>query len=58
MLTFKEKVYAVAKEIPKGKVLTYKEVARNVAGYSFILDSVTATSSMSQTPLTQASSAF
>lgn len=28
MLTFKEKVYAVVKKIPKGKVLTHKEVAR------------------------------
>ena len=30
MTTFKEKVYAVVKKIPKGKVLTYKEVARRV----------------------------
>ena len=29
MLTFKEKVYAVVKKIPKGKVLTYKEVAKS-----------------------------
>lgn len=28
MITFKQKVYAVVKKIPKGKVLTYKEVAR------------------------------
>lgn len=28
MITFKEKVYAIVKKIPKGKVLTYKEVAR------------------------------
>lgn len=27
-MTFKEKVYAVVKKILKGKVLTYKEVAR------------------------------
>lgn len=27
-LSFKEKVYAVVKKIPKGKVLTYKEVAK------------------------------
>ncbi len=27
MLTFKEKVFAVVKKIPKGSVLTYKEVA-------------------------------
>lgn len=26
-MNFKEKVYAVVKKIPKGKVLTYKEVA-------------------------------
>ena len=26
-MTFQEKVYAVVKNIPKGKVLTYKEVA-------------------------------
>lgn len=26
--TFKEKVFAVVKKIPKGKFLTYKEVAR------------------------------
>ena len=28
MTLFREKVYSVVKEIPKGKVLTYKEVAR------------------------------
>lgn len=28
MLTFKEKVYAVVRKIPKGKVLTYQELAR------------------------------
>lgn len=28
MLSFTEKVYMVVKKIPKGKVLTYKEVAR------------------------------
>jgi methylated-DNA-[protein]-cysteine S-methyltransferase len=28
MKTFKEKVLAVVKKIPKGKVLTYQEVAR------------------------------
>lgn len=28
MKTFKEKVYEVVKKIPKGKVLTYKEVAK------------------------------
>lgn len=28
MKTFKEKVYEVVRKIPKGKVLTYKEVAR------------------------------
>lgn len=28
MLTFSQKVYEVVKKIPKGKVLTYKEVAR------------------------------
>jgi O-6-methylguanine DNA methyltransferase len=28
MLTFKQKVFAVVKKIPKGKVLTYIEVAR------------------------------
>ncbi|MEK7176776.1 MAG: MGMT family protein [Patescibacteria group bacterium] len=27
-MTFKEKVYAVVAKIPKGKVLTYKEVAK------------------------------
>lgn len=27
-LSFKEKVYAIVKKIPKGKVLTYKEVAK------------------------------
>lgn len=27
-MTFKEKVYAVVTKIPKGNVLTYKEVAR------------------------------
>ena len=29
-MTFKEKVYAVVKKIPKGKVLTYGEVAKRV----------------------------
>jgi len=28
MKTFKEKVYEIVKKIPRGKVLTYKEVAR------------------------------
>jgi len=28
MLTFKERVYKVVMKIPKGKVLSYKEVAR------------------------------
>lgn len=28
MLTFKEKVFAAVKKIPRGNVLTYKEVAR------------------------------
>lgn len=28
MKTFSEKVYGVVKKIPRGKVLTYKEVAR------------------------------
>ncbi|HZS42807.1 MAG TPA: MGMT family protein [Candidatus Paceibacterota bacterium] len=28
--TFKEKVYKVVKKIPKGKVLTYKEVAMKI----------------------------
>jgi len=28
MLTFKEKVYAVVAKIPRGKTLTYQEVAR------------------------------
>lgn len=28
MMTFKEKVFAVVRKIPKGKVLTYKEVAK------------------------------
>lgn len=28
MKTFKERVYAVVQKIPKGKVLTYKEVAK------------------------------
>lgn len=27
-MTFQEKVYAIVKNIPKGKVLTYKEVAK------------------------------
>ncbi len=27
-MTFKEKVFSVVKKIPKGKTLTYKEVAR------------------------------
>ena len=27
-MTFQEKVYAIVKKIPKGQVLTYKEVAR------------------------------
>lgn len=27
-MTFQEKVYGVVKQIPRGKVLTYKEVAR------------------------------
>lgn len=27
-MTFQEKVYAVVKKIPKGKVLSYKEVAK------------------------------
>ena len=29
-MTFREKVYRVVKKIPKGRVLTYKEVARRV----------------------------
>ena len=29
-MTFKEEVYLVVKKIPKGKVLTYKEVAERV----------------------------
>ncbi|MDO8471476.1 MAG: MGMT family protein [bacterium] len=29
-MTFQEKVYAVVRKIPKGKVLTYKEVASRV----------------------------
>lgn len=29
--TFEEKVYAVVKTIPRGSVLTYKEVARRVS---------------------------
>lgn len=33
MLSFTEKVYMVVKKIPKGKVLTYKEVA-HLAGNS------------------------
>lgn len=28
MKSFKEKVYGIVKKIPKGKVLTYKEVAK------------------------------
>lgn len=28
LMTFKEKVFAVVKKIPKGSVLTYKEVAK------------------------------
>ncbi len=28
MTTFKEKVFAVVAKIPKGKIMTYKEVAR------------------------------
>ena len=28
MKTFKEKVYEIVKKIPKGKVLTYKDVAK------------------------------
>lgn len=30
MKTFQEQVYAVVKMIPKGKVLTYKEVAKKI----------------------------
>jgi len=29
-LSFKEKVYEVVKDIPKGKVLTYREVAEKI----------------------------
>ena len=29
-MNFKEQVYAVVRKIPKGKVLTYKEVARRI----------------------------
>jgi methylated-DNA-[protein]-cysteine S-methyltransferase len=29
-MTFKEKVYAVVKKIPEGKVLTYKQVAAKI----------------------------
>jgi O-6-methylguanine DNA methyltransferase len=29
-MTLKEKIYAVVKKIPKGEVLTYKEVAKRV----------------------------
>lgn len=28
MMNFQEKVYSIVKKIPKGKVLTYKEVAK------------------------------
>jgi O-6-methylguanine DNA methyltransferase len=30
--TFKEKVYAIVKKIPAGKVMTYKQVAEKVGG--------------------------
>lgn len=30
MISFKEKVFAVVKDIPKGKTLTYKEVAKKI----------------------------
>lgn len=30
MKTFKEKVYSVVKKIPKGKIMTYKQVAEKV----------------------------
>jgi methylated-DNA-[protein]-cysteine S-methyltransferase len=30
MMTFQEKVYAVVKKIPKGKVMTYGEVAKKI----------------------------
>ena len=30
MTTFMDKIYAVVRKIPRGKVLTYKEVARRV----------------------------
>lgn len=30
MQTFKEKVYAVVKKIPKGSVMTYKQVAEKI----------------------------
>lgn len=33
MKTFTEKVYDVVKEIPKGKVLTYKEVAKKAGSF-------------------------
>jgi methylated-DNA-[protein]-cysteine S-methyltransferase len=29
-MTFEEKIHAVVKKIPKGKVLTYKEVAKKI----------------------------
>ena len=30
MISFQEKVYAVVRKIPKGKVLTYKDVAKKI----------------------------
>ena len=30
MRTFKEKVYSIVKKIPKGEVLTYKEIAEKI----------------------------
>lgn len=29
-MNFKEKIYSVVKKIPKGKVMTYKEVAKKI----------------------------
>ncbi len=38
-MNFKEKIYSIVKKIPKGKVLTYKEVAKK-AGRPFAFRAV------------------
>jgi O-6-methylguanine DNA methyltransferase len=40
MTTFSEKVYAVCKRIPKGKVSTYREIGNALGGYGQVYRAV------------------